>query len=96
MQDKLGQENAFPIVAFSKDGVITSEECFNGMSKRFYAACSYSDSAYKWAEEMSIDACLKVLGLSSDTKWEYVIHFPKLVIRLQYMLSDELLKQENK
>lgn len=91
--EKLGQEHAFPTDRTDGMGMLSKQN--TGISKRFYAACSYADSAYKWAEEMSIDTCLKVLELPPETKWEYVIHLPKLVIRLQYILSDELLKQEN-
>ena len=90
---KLGQEPAFPV-----DGENQSDSLkhgLSGMSKRFYAAQGYSDCAYKWAEEMSIDTCMEVLGLPKETKWDYTNHFPKLIVKLQYILSDELLKQEN-
>lgn len=87
---KLRQESAFPNDVNWANGVPEQ-----GMSKRFYAACKYSDAACKWADEMSIDTCMDVLGLPKDTKWNYLIHFPMVIIRLQYALADELLKQEN-
>lgn len=38
-KDKLGQESAFPNVAFDKNGIFTHNDEDYGMSKRFYAAC---------------------------------------------------------
>ena len=100
-KQKLGQEPAFPCnVHYTEEGrsgTSNPDGSYGeiGMSKRFYAAQGYSDCAYKWAEEMSIDTCMEVLGLPKETKWDYTNHFPKLIVKLQYILSDELLKQEN-
>ena len=93
--EKLGQEPAF---ACTYEMKIMGENklCYHdGISKRFYAACEYSYAAYKWGEMMSIPECKKILNLNENDNWIYPIHFPLLVIKLQYLLSDELLKQES-
>lgn len=73
---------------------IYREEISHGMSQRLYIASNYSYSAYKWAEEMSISTCKEILGLGEKDNWIYTKHFPILVVKLQYILADEFLKQE--
>lgn len=83
MERKLGLEPAF------------ASEYHNGISKRLYVAKGYADCAYKWADEICIENSLEIMGMDANTKWNHPIHFPMLVVKLQYMLADEFLKQEN-
>jgi len=83
MEKKLGQDPAF------------ANEYHNGVSKRLYVAKGYADIAYKIAEETKVSDALKLLGLDSNVAWNYAVHLPALIVKFQYILADEFLKQEN-
>jgi hypothetical protein len=93
--EELGQKPAFP---FSYEHYVEGQhhvEVYQGVSKRFYAASNYVNVAHDWVKEMSINTCKKLLGLNKEDDWEASKHYPMLLIKIQYMLADELLKQEN-
>lgn len=92
---KLGQEPAFPPTKEIQELNPDCEGYNVGMSKRFYAACKCANSAYKLALEMPLRECKDILGLSKEDNWNSAFHFQTLVVKLQYILADELLKQEN-
>ena len=75
MENKLGQEPAFPF----RDDFESSEHVFNGMSKRFYAAC----------------AAMQGLCAVPEKGTFYTIEdFYEKTVLHAYKLADELLKQE--
>lgn len=82
MSEKLGQKPAF------------ANEYHNGISTRLYIANNYADIAYKWACDMSEIGMKETIYLPISTKWNYFVHFPMLIAKLQFMLADELLKQD--
>ena len=65
-----------------------------GISKRLYIATAYADIAYKNIEDLSTNYILNFLGVPNDT-YEYPKHFNKAVIKMQLLLADEMLTQEN-
>jgi hypothetical protein len=74
---------------------IIEEVKFEGISKRFYAACEHSINAYKWASKMSTTTLKEILLMDANEAWIPFKHFPIAVAKIQYMLADELLKAEN-
>ena len=81
MENKLGQEPAFP---YSTKNTSTSDSFSpfgSGMSKRFYAACA---------------AMQGILAANPKDTWgNSETPVPEYVSRLSYEFADELLKQEN-
>lgn len=91
MEKKLGQEPTFATSALGDN-----EELYQkGMSQRLYIANGYADCAHKLADETGIGHALKLLGIDSNVTWDHTVHMPALIVKLQYMLADELLKQEH-
>ena len=78
--EKLGQDPAFPNVAFDSEGCFThcEDEGHFGMSKRFYAAC-------KAMQGICVNAGRNGHTFSKIDE----------IVKISYEIADELLKQEN-
>jgi hypothetical protein len=45
--------------------------------------------------DISTKHVLKIIGISEDTEYDYLIHYPKYLAKLSIIYADELLNQLN-
>lgn len=98
MEKKLGQEPAFPTIVSFENGkmqesyqVGNCEAHFNGVSKRFYAACAAMQGILA-GDSNTLTCTTKDDVLSAHKTYSY--NYSKIA-KNAFKLADELLKQES-
>jgi hypothetical protein len=89
-----GEDDYIPL----KDGTKTGWEVkFGGLTKREEFARSAMQGLLMEPNTGGISTkhILKILGLSEDTEYDYLTHYPKYLAKLSIIYADELLNQLN-
>jgi len=88
MSEKLGQEPVFPNdqnnINYNESSIINDH--YNGMSKRFYAAC---------AAMQGMLTNMPFLEANANTAKQQLMKADSFLVFTAYSLADELLSQEN-
>ena len=104
-EKKLGQTPAFSVNTYKEKRYVREnkfgypeyedvEVTHLGISKRYYTACHSQGSALDVVKNMSVKDLSLLIGIDSD-QFNYVRHMPIALVKVSYMIADELLKQEH-
>ena len=88
---------AFPISEETTDRLDARIEIYTGLTKREEFARSAMQGLLMEPNQGDISTkhVLKIIGISEDTEYDYLIHYPKYLAKFSIRYADELLNQLN-
>ena len=87
---------AYPTIHQNSDGTL-DYSLNQGLTKREYFAGLAMQGLLMEPNQGDISTkhVLKIIGISEDTEYDYLIHYPKYLAKLSIIYADELLNQLN-